>query len=175
MMPPSGLRQRRSARASAIAPEQRADASAACTAAVALLARRDYAAAELRALLRSRGFDEEVAVAVVAHLAAERTVDDQRFAHNYVTWHAGRGQGPVRIAAELRARGVPEALIDAALAAGPDWAVLARRVRAARFGQRPPRSWPDKARQARFLQYRGFSADHIRSATGADPEREEPA
>jgi regulatory protein len=31
-----------------------------------------------------------------------------------------------------------------------------------------PESWPEKARQARFLQYRGFSSDHIRAALGAD-------
>jgi regulatory protein len=43
-------------------------------------------------------------------------------------------------------------------------------VRTAKFGRQPPASWADKARQARFLQYRGFSSDHIRAATGADPD-----
>ena len=37
---------------------------------------------------------------------------------NYVTWHAGRGQGPVRIGADLRRHGIPAALIESALAAG---------------------------------------------------------
>jgi len=40
-------------------------------------------------------------------------------------------------------------------------------VRARRFGAEVPADWREKARQARFLQYRGFSADHIRSALGA--------
>jgi len=31
-----------------------------------------------------------------------------------------------------------------------------------------PKRWPEKAREARFLQYRGFSTDHIRSALGAE-------
>ncbi|TLY84387.1 MAG: regulatory protein RecX, partial [Gammaproteobacteria bacterium] len=90
------------------------------------------------------------------------------FAENYVNWHAQRGQGPIRIAAELRRHGVPDALVDAALAGGPDWRALASRARRAKFGGQPPASWTDKARQARFLQYRGFSSDHIRAATGAD-------
>ena len=56
-------------------------------------------------------------------------------------------------------------LAEAALADGPDWAALARQVRQGRFGARPPADWREKARQARFLQYRGFSSDHIRAAT----------
>jgi regulatory protein len=41
-------------------------------------------------------------------------------------------------------------------------------VRNRKFGPEPPADWPEKARQARFLQYRGFSSDHIRLALGAD-------
>jgi SOS response regulatory protein OraA/RecX len=39
-----------------------------------------------------------------------------------------------------------------------------------RFGPQPPQNWPEQARQARFLQYRGFSMDQIRAATGASVE-----
>ena len=150
--------------------QQRADPEAARTAAIALLARRDFASAELRAKLCSKGFEEAAAGQVVSELAARGVLDDRRFAQNYVIWHAGRGQGPIRIAAQLRRCGLPEALVDAALAGGPDWHALARRARSARFGREPPASWAEKARQARFLQYRGFSSDHIRAATGADPD-----
>jgi regulatory protein len=159
---------RRSPKAASV--QQRADPEAVRTAAVALLARRDFASAELRAKLRSRGFDEGVASEVIAELAARGVLDDRRFAENYVNWHAGRGQGPIRIAADLRRHALPEGLIDAALACGPDWHALARRARTAKFGRQPPASWADKARQARFLQYRGFSSDHIRAATGAEPD-----
>jgi len=55
-----------------------------------------------------------------------------------------------------------------ALATGPDWRILASEVRLRKFGTQEPPGWPEKARQARFLQYRGFSSDHIRSALGAD-------
>jgi len=149
---------------------ERADPAAGRAAAVRLLARRDFASAGLAAKLRAQGFEETVAQQVIARLATAGVLDDRRFAENYVTWHAGRGQGPVRIGAELRRHGVPDALIEAALAGGSDWCELARRARRAKFGHTPPASWADKARQARFLQYRGFSADHIRAATGADPD-----
>jgi regulatory protein len=80
----------------------------------------------------------------------------------------------VRIAADLRRHGLAGELIEAALASGPDWHELARIARIARFGPKPPGSWAEKARQARFLQYRGFSSDHIRAATGADPDTGSP-
>jgi regulatory protein len=150
--------------------EPRTDAQAVRTAAIALLARRDFASAELREKLRTQAFDDITAAAVIAELTREGVLNDERYAQNYVVYHAGRGHGPIRIAAELRKHGVAPAVVDAALGGGADWAALARTARSARFGRRPPASWADKARQARFLQYRGFSSDHIRAATGADPE-----
>jgi regulatory protein len=150
--------------------ERRADPGAVRATAVTLLARRDFAHLELHEKLTSRGFDADSVTAVLAELTAERLLDDERYAQNYVSFHARRGQGPVRIAADLRKHGLSGESIEAALASGPDWHALARSARVARFGPKPPGSWAEKARQARFLQYRGFSSDHIRTATGADPD-----
>ena len=146
------------------------DAQEVRTAAIRLLARRDLAPRELHERLTRQGFDEAATATVLADLAREGVLDEARFAQNYVSYHAGRGQGPVRIAADLRRRGLADPLIEAALVSGPDWYALARKVCRAKFGPEPPVNWPQRARQARFLQYRGFSSDHIRSATGADPD-----
>jgi regulatory protein len=150
--------------------ERAADPVAARAAAVALLARRDLPSGELRERLGARGFAVEATAAALAALAAEGALNDERYAHNYVATQAGRGRGPVRIGADLRAHGLPQELIEAALESGPDWRAAAAAARARRFGKPAPVSWREKARQARFLQYRGFSADHIRAATGADPD-----
>jgi regulatory protein len=151
------------------APASR-DPQAARLAAVTLLSRRDYAVRELSERLVQRGFEEAAAARVVVELLREGALDDGRYAQNYVTYHAGRGHGPLRIAAELRRSGLAADLIDAALAAGPDWSALARKVCRAKFGLQPPDSWTERARRARFLQYRGFSSDHIRAATGVEPD-----
>ena len=82
--------------------------------------------------------------------------------------HAERGQGPLRIRRDLAELGLPAALIESQLESHGEWAALARKVLSRRFGAKPPRGWPDKARRMRFLQYRGFANDHIRSALGAD-------
>jgi regulatory protein len=141
--------------------------------AIGLLARRDFASAELQAKLESRGIARAVAAHLIAELIAERTLDDARFAASYATTRASRGLGPVRIGADLRALGVAGELIEAALESAADWGLRAGEVRARRFGREVPSGWPQRARQARFLQYRGFSSDHIRSALGADFHQDE--
>jgi len=150
-----------------IEPAQAANAEAARAAAVALLARQDFASGELRMRLEQQGFRAQAVTEALAGLLQGRLLDDGRYAENYVSYHAARGQGPLRIATDLRAVGVAENLIEAALG-GPDWRALASQVRSRKFGPAAPSSWPDKARQARFLQYRGFSSDHIRLALGGD-------
>ena len=144
------------------------DPAAARAAAIAQLARRDFASGELRLKLESHGYDKAIVATLVGELIEERVLDDARYAEHYVAYHAERGHGPLRIAAELRSLGVADALVDAALATGPDWRALARDVRVRKFGAEPPEEWAERTRQARFLQYRGFSSDHIRIATGAD-------
>lgn len=137
------------------------------TAALALLAGRDFGRSELARRLAKRGYPAAVVTVVVDGLVVERLLSETRFVEQFIRQHAGRGHGPVRIRAELRERGVPEPEVEAGLeAAGEDWAALARDVRRRRFGSSPPGDYAERARQARFLQYRGFSADHIRAALG---------
>jgi regulatory protein len=70
--------------------------------------------------------------------------------------------------------------MDKAKEDGPDFVSLARAARARKFGPDLPKDWKERSRQARFLQYRGFSTDHIRAVlegvpddeSGADPDGE---
>jgi regulatory protein len=136
-------------------------------AALALLARRDFASAELKEKLRSQGYPLETVAEAIAALTQERLLDDGGYAARQVESRAGRGQGPLKIGEHLRSLGLSPELIEAALA-GTDWVALAKEARRRRFGPERPRTRADLARQARFLQYRGFSSDHIRSAIGAE-------
>ncbi|HPF27995.1 MAG TPA: regulatory protein RecX [Steroidobacteraceae bacterium] len=147
--------------------EQAGDPRAVSNAAAALLARRDYASAELRQKLLDKGFADDAVDSVLAGLIEQRYVDDARYAERFVAYQSRRGHGPGRIRQDLR-RWLEGATIEQALQAGPDWAVRAREVRSSRFGPVPPEDWQEKGRQARFLQYRGFSSDHIRLALGSD-------
>ena len=143
------------------------------TAALALLAGRDFGRVELTRRLGSRGYAADVIAAVVSALVAERLLSEERFTGQFVRQHAARGHGPVRIRMELRERGVADADIDEALeASAEDWCANARDARRRRFGAAGPADWPERARQSRFLQYRGFSAEQIRAALGPGDDTE---
>ena len=131
---------------------------------------------ELRQKLAARGFEGAVVAAVVERLIGEKLLDDTRYVDNFVGLHAARGQGPLRVRAELRRLGLEGAIVEECLAAFPDWLPEAQRARHKKFGKVPPATAADKARQARFLGYRGFTSAQIRSALGLrldlDPDSE---
>jgi regulatory protein len=146
-----------------------ADPQAVRSGALALLGRREYASGELSEALIRKGYAAQVVAEVVLELADERLLDDTRYAESLVRQLAGRGQGPGRIRQELQEAGIPAALAAQVLESGPDWHALAREVRLRKFGAVPPSGWPERARQMRFLQYRGFSNDHIGSCLDEVP------
>ena len=147
------------------------DPKAARKKAMDFLARREYGREELVGKLVGGGFEPDTARAAVERLAGEGLQDDHRFAAGLVQSRIGQGKGPVRIRQELEQRGIDAGLIEAALAdAGEDWAALARRVRSRKFGAALPPDFPAKARQMRFLQYRGFTADQVQAAVASNDD-----
>jgi regulatory protein len=94
-----------------------------------------------------------------------------RFTESFVRQRAARGQGPVRIRLELEERGVGPAQSAECLSSPDyDWLALARTTRAKRFGAARPKDFKERARQARFLQYRGFDAAQIHTALELDAD-----
>jgi regulatory protein len=139
-------------------------------AALDMLARRDHASSDLERKLRDLGYDMQLVGEVLERLRAEKLLDDQRYVDNFIRYHAGRGQGPLRVRAKLRQAGLQGPLVDDALDAYPDWLGRARAVRNKKFGAKAPGSPMERARQARFLGYRGFTSAEIRGALGLDIE-----
>jgi len=133
------------------------------------LARREHSQAELREKLAAREFEPEIISITVEKLASEGLVSDERFAEALVAVRIRKGQGPVRIRAELKKRGVGAELVQLHVYdAGHDWIALARDVRCKKFGVTVPAEFKDKAKQMRFLEYRGFYNEQIRAAVGED-------
>jgi len=137
--------------------------------ALGLLARREHGRREVTRKLATRGFPAEIVAAVVAALESSGALAEARFTETFVRSRVGKGRGPQRIRSELAQRGVADA--DVALALGDadvDWLATARAARRKRFGAAPPSDFRERARQARFLEYRGFSRDQIRAALELD-------
>jgi regulatory protein len=144
------------------------DVRAARVAALDALARRDYATEELRRKLLEKGYDATVVAPLLEALRAEKLLDDRRYTENFVSYHAVRGQGPLRIRADLRRQGLPGDLVEECLEAYPDWIVHLRKAQQKKFGVGLPTHYADKQRQAKFLGYRGFTSAQIRMALGFD-------
>ncbi|WP_439510153.1 regulatory protein RecX [Marinimicrobium koreense] len=143
-------------------------------AAMNLLARREHARDELRTKLLKRFGSEGERVNTVdqalARLEEQGLQSDERFTEAFVTARERQGKGPLRIAQELRQKGVSDALVSLYLDEGDErWWDLANEVRRKRFGDAPVETPKEKARQARFLQYRGFSHEQVREAIANAP------
>ncbi len=128
-----------------------------------LLARREYATRELRQRLLQRGFDEQIVDVVIVSLGEENLLSDERFAETWVHARMNRGDGPLKLRAALSERGIDQQLIARLVPEDYDaWAEQMHALREQRFGTASPGNYTEWARQARFLQRRGFPAEHIR-------------
>lgn len=138
--------------------------------ALRFLARREHSRFELRRKLANRGHDANMLEELLAELAQAGLQSDARFAEGYVRSAVARGQGPVKVRANLCARGIDAEHADEALDVGLDWLRFAQRARGKRFGGQPPRDRAAWAQQARFLAGRGYSADVIARVIGSRDE-----
>ena len=129
------------------------------------LARREHTVTELTTKLLKAEFDLDDINKVIDKLTAENLQSDQRFSQSYLRYRSQRGFGSQRIRQELKERGVDSELIKTTLnEADIDWFLLARTARCKRFGEQIPDDYKQRAKQQRFLQYRGFSHDQIRQS-----------
>jgi len=128
--------------------------------AMRLLARREHSRDELRRKLARIASEGEDVDGVVEKLAQKGWLSDARYAEQAVRAKARRF-GPLKVARELRAKGVADETIAAAFqAAGVDGCADIQRVWKSRFSTLPEND-RERARQVRFLQGRGFGLDDI--------------
>ena len=135
-----------------------------------LLARREHSRLELQQKLGRRFKDHELIAEQIDRLADENLQSDMRMAEAFANARAGRGQGPLKIRAELRNKGVSDDLIaDALCEVEADWYELAALAASKKFGELAPGTLGEDrkllGRLSRFLQQRGFSYEHISAVT----------
>jgi regulatory protein len=135
--------------------------------AVHSLARRAYSIYEMRTYLERRADDKGVVKQVLDRLKEHDYLDDARYARQFVRLHAeNRKQGAFRIARDLRARGVPDRYIEAALAErarqSNEGEVVRARLERRLKSLRGPLDERRTASLYRSLLRAGFSAGTIR-------------
>ncbi len=124
------------------------------------LARREHSRAELQRKLAPIAAEGEEVEALLDELSTKGWLSDARYAELAVRCRARRF-GPLKVAHQLRVKGVGEETIALAFAsAGIDGAAHLEKVWASRFSLAPSDD-RERGRQVRFLQGRGFPLEDI--------------
>ncbi|MGE4570381.1 MAG: regulatory protein RecX [Gammaproteobacteria bacterium] len=128
-------------------------------AAMRMLVRREHSQLELRQKLQLKDFDNTLIANAIDLLIEQNYQSDTRFAEDFIVMRFNQGKGSVKIAAELKQRGIE--YFDLSVF---DWFALARKVRVTKYGDDLPSDYKETAKQKRFLQSRGFGFDQINQA-----------
>ena len=124
-----------------------------------MLMRREHSRLELFQKLQTKGFDVDVVNNSISKLVEQNYQSDDRFSEEFIQMRFNQGKGPVKIASELKMRGINT--FDLSVF---DWFQLAKEIRQRKFGDLSSLDFKETAKQKRFLQSRGFSLDQINQA-----------
>jgi len=132
-------------------------------AAMDYLSRREHASYEFFQKLLAKGYESDDVSAALERLTDQDLLSDSRFTEAFINQRINRGSGPLKIRAELRQKGISDAMIGTFLnERDVIWQETALAVRVRKYGSEEPSDLKERARQTRFLQSRGFSSEQIR-------------
>ncbi|NNP74619.1 RecX family transcriptional regulator [Acinetobacter sp. Ac_3412] len=139
--------------------------------AFALLTRRDYSKAELISKLNLYAINPDEVANLVEELAQQNYQSDQRVAELTLASQIRKGKGLQRIKQALKAKQLDAELITEELQE-VDWLDQAYQLKVKKFGEEVSTDPKIKAKQVRFLQYRGFDMGVIMKAIARTSEEE---
>lgn len=128
--------------------------------AFAVLTRKEYAKAELIEKLCLYAEDRDEVLELVEELSRENYQSDQRVAETMLSSQKRKGKGPNQIKMKLKNKKVDTALIAEELKE-TDWVQQAYALKVKKYGAEVTKDPKLKAKQIRFLMYRGFEMDTI--------------
>lgn len=131
--------------------------------AFAVLTRKEYSKAELIEKLATYAANREEVVNLVEELSNNNYQSDQRVAEIVLSSQKRKGKGPQRIKLALKNKKINSELIQEELKE-IDWVEQAYQLKLKKFGSTVEKDPKLKAKQIRFLQYRGFDMDAIMKA-----------
>ncbi|ENX43217.1 MULTISPECIES: regulatory protein RecX [unclassified Acinetobacter] len=139
--------------------------------AFALLTRRDYSKAELITKLNLYAINPDEVANLVEELAQQNYQSDQRVAELTLASQIRKGKGLQRIKQALKAKQLDAELIVEELQE-VNWLDQAYQLKVKKFGEEVATDPKIKAKQVRFLQYRGFDMGVIMKAIARTSEEE---
>jgi regulatory protein len=138
--------------------------------ALRLLAQREHSRLELERKLLPFANEPQALAEALDALQAKGFINDERVADSVLHRRASK-LGTARVRAELQAKGLDSAVVQAAVESLRDTEVERARAVWQRKFSRPPADASERAKQMRFLAARGFGAEAIRRVvSGADDD-----
>lgn len=137
--------------------------------AFALLAKREYSKAKLEEKLLASGADPKHVTELLIELSQHNYQNDARMAGMLVRSQLRQGRGPQRIQMALKQHNIQPELAHEELEQ-IDWFKQALMLKIKKFGSGVATDVKLKAKQIRFLQYRGFAMDIILKVVHHDDE-----
>ena len=131
--------------------------------AFAVLTRKEYSKAELIEKLATWAMHREEVITLVEELSAQNYQSDQRVAEITLSSQKRKGKGPNRIKLALKTKKIDTGLILEELKE-TDWVEQAYQLKIKKYGTEIATDPKLKAKQIRFLMYRGFEMDAIMKA-----------
>lgn len=128
--------------------------------AFALLAKREYSQTKLRLKLLELGAVAEELEVLLADLAENNYQSDERMAGMVMRSQIRQGRGPQRIKMALKKHDIDQDFITDDLH-DVDWFEEALQLKIKKFGAEVAKEPKEKAKQVRFLQYRGYAMDVV--------------
>lgn len=127
-----------------------------------LLARREHGRVELTRKLLQRGACPEMIDVALDRLTEDNLLSESRYLESYISYRARSGYGPLRIREELNQRGLARSDIEEALReCGFNWQEQLEDTWRRKFSGQLPEDARERARQGRFLSYRGYPLDMV--------------
>ena len=128
--------------------------------AFAVLTRKEYSKVELIEKLALYAESRDEVIELVEELATQHYQSDQRVAETVLSSQKRKGKGPARIKLALKNKKIDSDLILEEMQE-IDWAEQAYQLKLKKYGLEVTKDPKLKAKQIRFLQYRGFDLDTI--------------
>ncbi|MBV1909679.1 MAG: recombination regulator RecX [Kangiellaceae bacterium] len=141
-----------------------------------MLAIREHSRKQLTEKLSKKGFNKECIAQAIEYLIQENWQSEERFCGSFIRSRAARGQGLARIEMELQLQGINSSLVEQCIVEEAiDWQQIctdagekkARTLsgfdRSCGKNQRQIDMIQERLKIERFLRFRGFSLDQIRT------------
>lgn len=130
-----------------------------------MLARREHSCKEIRGKLLEKELDPQLCEQQLVKFIESNIQSDQRFVEMFVRSKILKGQGKIRIKAELAEHEICSVIINSVFSEiDTDWFALAHQVIVKKYGRKKAKDWQELQKRQRFLQYRGFDFEQIKFA-----------